>query len=291
VSEGKRRVDWDRIEQDYREGVSTLREIAARHDVTHGAINKRAKRDGWTRSTVAKVIPKNPKVSKKVSKQVSKTGIHESLDTSVDTKSVSVSDELSDVSGSHSDDEKDLADSSTLTPKQKLFVEEYLIDLNATQAAIRAKYSVKSASDIGRELLRKTPVADAIAIAMAERSARVNITQDRVLRELAAMAYYDPADLGNERIEKPSDIAKLPEHVRRAIIGWSWDKHGNFVLKLASKTPNLELIGRHQSMFKDRLDVKNENAAAPGPDHEMTLEEMVEEAKRRGLPIPTFADE
>lgn len=82
-----------------------------------------------------------------------------------------------------------------LNEKQKRFVEEYMIDLNATQAAIRAGYSVKSASDIGGQLLGKTHVQRAIARAKAERSRRTGITQDRVLQELARIAFVNAADL------------------------------------------------------------------------------------------------
>jgi len=73
---------------------------------------------------------------------------------------------------------------SDLTEKQQYFVEEYLIDLNATQAAIRAGYSAKSADKIGSELLGKTRVSNAISDAMAARSARTKITQDYILSNL-----------------------------------------------------------------------------------------------------------
>ncbi len=142
-----------------------------------------------------------------------------------------------------------------LTDKQRRFVDEYLVDLNATQAAIRAGYSKATASRIGPELLGKTCVAEAIAEARHARSERTQVTADRVLKELAAMALYDPAELVQTAINSPADIAKLPEQVRRAIIGWSWDRNGNFVLKLSPKTPSLELIGRHLSLFKDNLNV------------------------------------
>ncbi|KKL62131.1 hypothetical protein LCGC14_2188330, partial [marine sediment metagenome] len=67
-----------------------------------------------------------------------------------------------------------------MTPKQERFVEEYLIDLNATQAAVRAGYSEKNAGKIGPELLGKTRVVVAIADAVAKRSERTEITQDQV---------------------------------------------------------------------------------------------------------------
>lgn len=75
-----------------------------------------------------------------------------------------------------------------LTPKQAAFVQEYLLDLNATQAAIRAGYSPRTASFIGHENLRKPNIAAAIASAQAERSERLNITADEVLRGLHAEA-------------------------------------------------------------------------------------------------------
>ena len=138
-----------------------------------------------------------------------------------------------------------------LTGKQKRFVEEYLCDLNATQAAIRAGYSAKRADAVGYDLLRKPEITAAIQTEMDKRSARTEITADRVLREVSHMALYDPADIAGANISGPQDIPSLPEAVRRAIIGWSWDKQGNFILKLSPKTPSLELLGRHLMIWRD----------------------------------------
>lgn len=69
-------IDWEAIEADYRSGIKTLREIADEHDITHGAINKRAKRDGWVRDLAAKIKAKSDflvsksLVSSKVSKEI-----------------------------------------------------------------------------------------------------------------------------------------------------------------------------------------------------------------------------
>ena len=76
-----------------------------------------------------------------------------------------------------------------LTKKQKLFVDEYLIDLNATQAAIRAGYSVKTANEQGSQNLAKLSIQEEIAKAMAERSRRTGVNQDRVVMELAKLAF------------------------------------------------------------------------------------------------------
>ncbi len=80
--------------------------------------------------------------------------------------------------------ERPFRDVGKLTPRQARFVDEYLIDLNATQAAIRAGYSAKNADKIGPELLGKTRVAEAIAKAQAKRSERIAISQDDVVRGL-----------------------------------------------------------------------------------------------------------
>lgn len=142
-----------------------------------------------------------------------------------------------------------------LTPKQAQFVREYLIDRNATQAAIRCGYSAKSAYSTGDELLKKPEIAKAVQEAMDKRAERTEITADRVLREIACLALYDPSELVQQPCTKPEDIALLPEHVRRAIIGWSWDKMGNFVLKLSPKVPALDQLGRHLKLFTDKVEL------------------------------------
>lgn len=78
-----------------------------------------------------------------------------------------------------------------LTPKQERFVQEYLIDLNATQAAVRAGYSERTANEQGSRLLANVSVRSAIEAAKAARIERTHITQDRVLQELARIAFFD----------------------------------------------------------------------------------------------------
>lgn len=81
-----------------------------------------------------------------------------------------------------------------LTPKQALFVLEYLVDLNATQAAIRAGYSAKTAAEIGKENLTKPQIAEAVRKAQDERAARLKIDADEILRELTIIARSDVRD-------------------------------------------------------------------------------------------------
>ena len=138
-----------------------------------------------------------------------------------------------------------------LTPKQILFVGEYLIDLNATQAAIRAGYSGKTAQRIGSENLLKPVVAAALAEALTARGQRTAVSADDVVREITRLAMFDIGDLTDVR--SPADIKALPENVRRAIVGWSWDKLGNFTIKTA-KEGALQMLGRHHALFKDKVE-------------------------------------
>lgn len=143
-----------------------------------------------------------------------------------------------------------------LTAKQAQFVAEYLIDLNATQAATRAGYSAKTANEQGARLLANVSVRSAMDAAMKERGERTKITADDVLREITRLAMFDPADL--TEVKSPQDIKALPEDVRRAIVGWTWDRQGRFTIKLV-KEGALEMLGRHHSLFKDRVEHSGPN--------------------------------
>lgn len=139
----------------------------------------------------------------------------------------------------------------SLTPKQQRFVDEYLVDLNATQAAIRAGYSEKTASVIAAENLSKPNIAQSIQEAMKKRGQRTGVTADRVLLEIERLAMFDPVDLID--VKSIEDIALLPEDVRRAITGWKWDKNGNFILTMA-KQGALDMLGRHHRLFTDKTE-------------------------------------
>ena len=150
-----------------------------------------------------------------------------------------------------------MAKTAKLTEKQQRFVEEYLIDLNATQAAIRAGYSAKTADQQGSRMLANVKVQQAISVAMAERSKRTGINQDRVVLELARIAFVKMTDLvdSHGRIkDNATDLACI-ESVKYK---QSESETGSSVereVKISPKLKALELLGKHLGMWNDKIDV------------------------------------
>lgn len=130
-----------------------------------------------------------------------------------------------------------------LTPKQARFVAEYLIDLNATQAAKRAGYSERTADAIGLQLLRKTQVASAIAAAQAKRAERTEISQDFVLSTILDTVQRcrqaEPVlDRKGEQIYVETPDGKL-------VPAYAFDAKA--VLR------GCELLGKHLGIFSDKV--------------------------------------
>ena len=148
-----------------------------------------------------------------------------------------------------------------LTEKQKRFVEEYLIDLNATQAAIRSGYSTDSARQIGTENLSKPSIRAYIDREMAERSRRTGISQDRVIRELARLAFVNANDVID--IDEATLKSGASEDDTAAIASVKVKtiptKEGEGVereIRLNDKLKALELLGKHLGMFKEKLEIE-----------------------------------
>ena len=146
-----------------------------------------------------------------------------------------------------------------MTEKQKIFADEYLIDLNATRAYKVAYPSVKkdeTAAQAGSRMLRNVKVAAYIQERMEERQKRTEITQDRVLEELAAIAFAKATDYAEIKGEcvRIKDTDTLDEQQIRTIAGIKEGKFG-IELKLNDKEKALELLGRHLGMFKDKVEV------------------------------------
>lgn len=144
-----------------------------------------------------------------------------------------------------------------MTKKQKRFVEEYLIDLNATQAAIRAGYSPLTARDIGCENLTKPNIQEAIDKAIAERSRRTGVNADRVVRELAKIAFVNAGEVVD--FDTAILMDKISEDDMAAIQSVKVKTFGEDgverEVKLADKLKALELLGKHLGLFKDKVEL------------------------------------
>lgn len=138
-----------------------------------------------------------------------------------------------------------------LTPKQQRFIAEYLIDLNATQAAIRAGYSENTAYSIGQENLKKPEIQVALQIAMEERAERCKIDADSVLKEYAKIGFSNIADFAkwtgrsitlipSSAIDK--DKLSVVESVSESITGVK--------IKMHNKIAGLDALARHLGLDK-----------------------------------------
>jgi phage terminase small subunit len=152
-----------------------------------------------------------------------------------------------------------------LTPKERLFALEYLVDLNATQAAIRAGYSKKTAGAIGHENLKKPEIKEFLDEQIAKREKRVEVTADRVLAELMRVGFSDLRRAFNEdgslKAPKdwPDDVAAAMSSVEvveefegkgedRQQVGWTKK------VKLWDKPRALEMLGKHLKLFAERVE-------------------------------------
>ncbi|MEM5769045.1 MAG: terminase small subunit, partial [Bacillota bacterium] len=138
-------------------------------------------------------------------------------------------------------------------------VEEYLVDLNATQAAIRAGYSPATAKDIGCENLAKPNIRAHIDTAMAELSKRTGVNQERVIRELAKVAFVNADNVVNMKDAtvfedaSPDDLAAISSVKVKQTFG---DYEGiEREVKLCDKLKALELLGKHFGMFTDKVNI------------------------------------
>jgi len=140
--------------------------------------------------------------------------------------------------------------------RHEIFCQEYLIDLNATQAYIRAGYKAKDAASMSSRLMTNDKVRARVDELLAARSARTGITQDRVLRELARIGFLDPTRLANM---ENATIANDATEDDRAAIASVKVKSGNDYtereIKFADKLKALELLGKHLGMFTDNVSV------------------------------------
>lgn len=129
-----------------------------------------------------------------------------------------------------------------LTAKQEKFCEEYMIDLNATQAAIRAGYSEHTASEIGYENLSKPQIGERIAEVKAERSARTLVNADYVIRGLLKV---------HERCMQEEAVMAF-NHDSKVM-----EETGEFKFEHSGANKSLELLGKHLGLFVDKSETKH----------------------------------
>lgn len=157
-----------------------------------------------------------------------------------------------------------------LTEKQKKFANEYLKDLNATKAAERAGYAKKTAGSQGNRMLKNVEIKNEIEKKMKEREKRTEVTQDKVIKELAAIAFARASDYakvvsrkikdsesGREKEIATVKLINTDELTDEQIAALSCIKEGKYGIEvsLCDKERALELLGRHLGMWKDKVEV------------------------------------
>ena len=159
--------------------------------------------------------------------------------------------------------------------KQKAFATEYVIDYNATQAAIRAGYSERSAYSQAHELLKKPEIQEAIKELEAAASERTAVTKDMVIQELARVAFVDPRRLFEDN-GTAKDITMLDDDTAAALSGVEIFEEFDYnngekefsgytkKFKWLDKLRALEMLGKHLGMFTDKVHV--EGAVNTGTD-------------------------
>jgi phage terminase small subunit len=155
-----------------------------------------------------------------------------------------------------------------LSPKQEQFCREYLIDLNATQAALRAGYSAKTAYSQGQRLLKDVEVQACVQKLKDARAERTDITADKVLKELALIGFSNMADYAkwggegacfydSDELTKEQSAAVAEVSSKKTTYRGKDDDEKETVeikLKLHDKKGALVDIGRHLGMFKDKVE-------------------------------------
>jgi phage terminase small subunit len=154
-----------------------------------------------------------------------------------------------------------------LTAKQKRFVNEYLIDLNATQAAIRAGYSPRTARAIGHENLTKPDIRAAVDRATADRGARTRIEADRVLAEVEFIAFSDIRDIDFDANGK---LIETTPGATRAVAGYTYSRRARpsgttiqYSVRLWDKLGALQLLMRHFGLLDRPITLETVLAVLP----------------------------
>lgn len=152
-----------------------------------------------------------------------------------------------------------------MTPKQQRFVDEYLVDLNATQAAIRSGYSKDTAHSIGHENLSKPEIQAAVAVRRAEIAAKLRVTPEKIIAEYAKLAFANTLDYVRvtDAGDAVVDLSELTRDQAAAISELTVDQYldgrgedaravKKVKFKLADKKGALDSLAKHLGMFIER---------------------------------------
>jgi len=157
-----------------------------------------------------------------------------------------------------------------LTPRERRFAEEYVVDLVAARAAARAGYSRRTARSISSELLQKPHVAEAIAQLIAERTERTRVTADRVVQELAVVAFSDMRDFSANDSGQMRLAAGAPSHAARAVAAIKRRRRSDadgiieatVEFRLWNKLEALRLLAPHVGLVTERVEVTGKGGEA-----------------------------
>ena len=159
--------------------------------------------------------------------------------------------------------------SANLNQKMQFFVREYLVDGNATRAAVRAGYPRKSASACGSRLLRNVKVQQKLDELRTKQFEKLEIDAMKVLNGLAELAFFDPRKMFNPdgSMKKITDMDEATVHALSGMDVEKLFKHfgkgqaeevGTITkVRLADRGLNLERLGRHFKLFTDKIEVKD----------------------------------
>lgn len=183
----------------------------------------------------------------------------------------------------------------TLSDRQRLFAAEYLVDLNATQAAIRAGYSARSAGGISGKLMGMDKIQEAIQEEMSKRLERTYIDQDKLIKEWTSLAYSDITEYmgANGYVLTPDTLHTLRPEIRRCIseiteIINPSTHEVKYKIKLYNKTDYHKMLGQHFGILgKVGLDVnvpspiqvESHNVVQGFPNDNLTVAEWEEQVK------------
>lgn len=193
----------------------------------------------------------------------------------------------------HDDETSEIEGRSGLTAKQQRFVDEYLVDLNATQAAIRTGYSAKTAAEQASRLLTNVKIADAVAARQAAIAGTLGVTQERIVSELAKIAFADirkavnwgksPIDKAGSENASPNGLGiypvelvpsdKIDDDTAAAVSEVSLTQ-GGIKIKMHDKKSALVDLGKHLGMFKERVEHSGPNGSPLQIEHAGELSKL-----------------